>query len=250
MSAPNLPAKRKTSPLVWILAAIAGIVVIFGLLLVAGGIFIFTKAKQAGLDPDLMRENPALAVAKMVAAVNPDVDIVDVDEGEGLITLRDKKSGKTVTVDFEQLKQGKISFESDEGERVTLEAEGEGDVGSLRVESPEGTFQYGAASSAEMPGWMPAYPGAGVEGIMSSQTPEGRGGAFSFTTSHPVEQVMKFYAEGLERAGLEVTTVHQGGREPGGIVRGADEERERNAMVIIGTDSDGTTVNVTFAEKN
>ena len=33
--------------------------------------FVVNKAKQAGLDPDLIKKNPALAAAKLAVAANP-----------------------------------------------------------------------------------------------------------------------------------------------------------------------------------
>ena len=68
------PVAKKKGPLFWVLTGCLGIVVIGGILMVAGGLFIWNKAKQAGFDPALMRSNPGLAVAKMMAAVNPDID--------------------------------------------------------------------------------------------------------------------------------------------------------------------------------
>ena len=255
MSAPN-PANpqmggappKKTSPIVWILVAVAGLVVVFGLLMVAGGLFIFSKAKQAGFDPGLMRENPALAVTKMITAMDPNVDVVGVDEDRGLITLRDKESGKTVTVNFEDVKKGKISFESEEGEKMTLEAAGEGEEGSFRMKSSEGTFEFGTAASGKLPGWLPVYPGAEMEAIMSHDTPEERGGNAAFTTGDSVERVMNFYARGLERAGMEVSTTQHTGLDSGAMVNAHSADSNRRALVIIGTGEEGTTVNISFGD--
>ena len=257
MSAPNPTnpqmggaPKKKVSPVVIILAVVAGLVVIVTLLMVAGGLFVYTKAKQAGFDPEMMKENPGLAVAKMVAAMNPDVDVVDVDEGAGQITLRDKKSGKTVTVDFDDVKEGRITFQGDEGEKMTFDASGGGEEGSLRLKSSEGTFEIGAAASGKVPGWVPAYPGAAPEAVMSGETPEGRGGTVTFTTSDSVTKVMEFYTGALKRDGFEVNSMQHGGAEAGAMVTGETPGGKRNVVIMIGTGKPGTTAAVSFSEKD
>jgi cytochrome c-type biogenesis protein CcmH/NrfG len=52
------PPKKKTSPWVWILGGCGVLVVLIVLALVATSLFIAKKAKDAGLDPDLMKKNP------------------------------------------------------------------------------------------------------------------------------------------------------------------------------------------------
>jgi nitrate reductase NapE component len=120
------PVRKKTSPLVWILVAVLGLFFLIGVAVVGAGFFFVHKAKQAGFDPDLMKSNPGLAITKMLTAANPDIEVVRVDDGKGLITLREKSTGKTTTVDFEAVKQGRISFTDDKGESVTFGGDGNG----------------------------------------------------------------------------------------------------------------------------
>ena len=44
--------------------------------LVGGGILLVHKAKQAGFDAELMRNNPGLATAKLLVATNPRLDTI------------------------------------------------------------------------------------------------------------------------------------------------------------------------------
>ena len=50
---PGLPAKKKTSPVVWVLVGCLGLIVIVGVVAIIGGFFVAQKVKQAGLDPAL-----------------------------------------------------------------------------------------------------------------------------------------------------------------------------------------------------
>ena len=111
-TAPAL-APRKTSPVVWILVAVLGMFVLFGIAVIGGGFLLAHKAKQAGIDTELMRNNPGLATAKLLAATDPDVEVVSSDDQHGLITLRQKSTGKTVTLNLDDMKQGKFTFNGD-----------------------------------------------------------------------------------------------------------------------------------------
>src|SRR5689334_16268612 len=71
---------RKTSPIVWVLVIIGGL---FGLGLLAAigtGAFFVHKARQAGIDGNLFRDNPGLAIGKMMAAVNPNLEVIRTNE--------------------------------------------------------------------------------------------------------------------------------------------------------------------------
>ena len=63
--------------------------------------FVKQKVKQAGLDPELMQKNPALAISKLVTAFNPDLEVVKVDDDRGIITVYNKKDNKTLTINLE-----------------------------------------------------------------------------------------------------------------------------------------------------
>lgn len=85
----------------YVLAGCLGLVVI-GVLIVAGtGYFVAKKVKDAGVDPALFRTNPMVAAAKVLARNNPDLDVLSVDKDTGVVTVRQKSTGKTVTLDFE-----------------------------------------------------------------------------------------------------------------------------------------------------
>jgi hypothetical protein len=141
--------KKGISPVVVILIVIGGLILLGGLLLVAGGLFFVHKARQAGIDTELLQKNPALAATKLIAAINPDVEVVRVDEASGKIELRDKKTGKTVLLDFEDVKKGRITFETDEG-KMTV-----------------------GATTGKVPDWAPKYPGSEQTHVATTETAEG-----------------------------------------------------------------------------
>jgi hypothetical protein len=207
-AAPVQPVKSKRSPLPFILLGCFGILVLGGIGFLATGWFVANKIKQAGFDPELMRTNPSLAAAKMMAAVNPDIEVLNVDEGRGTITVREKSTGKRLTVNLDDAKEGRIVFK-EEGGKGEVEIKSEG--GQVQVRTPEGVATYGAAS--EGPDWLPKYSGAQGQGLYSSTGTQGNQGTYTFKTSDSVDQVVAFYVRELPGKGFEVkrTASHRAG---------------------------------------
>jgi hypothetical protein len=227
-----IPAKRKTSPIVWILSVVLGIFVLGFVGIVGTGLFVFHKARQAGLDPDLMKRNPAAAVARMMVAANKDVDLVSEDDTAGTITVRDRKTGKVVTMNFNDAKNGRFSFSA------------EGDDGKTA------TMQFGGGAE-KLPSWIPAYPGSKPQVAFSAKGDSagdaGEGGTFTFTTPDSPSKVIAFYQDKAREMGMKVnmtTTTNEGG-----IVSASDEGNKRSLTITVGTESGGTNVGVLYGEK-
>jgi hypothetical protein len=196
--------------------------------------------------------NPAMATAKMMVAMNPDLETVSTDEAKGTITIKDRTTGKIVTVNFDAVKDGKIVFKGEGDENVTIEAKGGEGSGSLEVKTDKGSMKFGAGSGADkLPDWLPSYPGAKAEGVFSMRGDDGSTGSFSFTTTDSVDQVMSYYETELKGEDLRVsvTTTKTNGIT-GGVVTGEDKGKGRTAVVTVGAKSGGAQVNVTFVSKD
>lgn len=247
------PPQKKSNVVMWVLAGCGTFIVLCVIVVVLGGYFVWNKAKEAGLDPDLMQKRPALAVAKMMVAANPDAELVSVDDEKGLITIRDKKTGKTVTVNLEEAKSGKITFKGDgKEEEVTLQAKGEGDAGSLEVKSKDGAVVFGAGSEGKFPDWLPSYPGASVQGGTFQATgKDGETGSFGLSTPDSIEKVVQFYEDKLGLAGLKITTntVQQNGSTIARSLVGEDKAKNRSAFINAISEKGETQVTVVFRSK-
>jgi hypothetical protein len=166
----------------------------------------------------------------MIASANPDVEVLSTDEGAGRITVRDKKTGKVVTMSFDDAKSGKFSFsaQGDDGKTASMEI---------------------GAGADKLPSWVPTYPGAKVEGTfaMTGDSGEGNGGSFGFSTSDAPEKVLSFYQDKCKELGIGVKmTTHT---SEGGMILGADEGEKRTLHVIVGSESGGTKVQVMYGLK-
>jgi hypothetical protein len=244
---PAPAAQKKTSPLVWVLVGCGGLVLIVAIVLLVGGLFVAKKVGSFAKDAE---KNPAMAAAKMVVAMNPDLETVSTDESAGTITIRNKKTGEVMTVDFEDVKKGKIRFKNEKGESAEISASGEGETGKVEFKSDQGSMTFGAGSSTETPAWLPSYPGSQPQGMYSSKGPQGVSAAFSFDTKDSPEKVMAYFEEKLKDGGFEVTssTFKKGAALAGGLVNAESKTEKRQVHVTVSAEDTGTRVAVTYTE--
>ncbi|MFN0166758.1 MAG: hypothetical protein ACKV22_10035 [Bryobacteraceae bacterium] len=195
-------------------------------------------------------KNPAMAAAKLAAALDPNIEVVSTDESNGTITLRDKKDGKTITVNFEDLKKGKIIFEDEKGEVVQLRTQSEGGGGSLEIETPEGKARFGAGD-AKLPAWLPAYPGTSPKSSFSMRGDKKDAAMVQLTTKDSVDQVAAFYEDALKKAGFKVTRTTLGSDGKSIInLTGSDDAKARTANVTVTpTGNSETMVNLMYEAK-
>ncbi len=244
------PVMRKTSPLKWVLVGCAGIIAIGAIVAISLGFFVVHKVRQAGLDPELMKRNPALAVTKMITAFNPGLDIVSVEEDSGRITVREKSTGKLLTMNFEDVRKGKLVFTDEKGEEVSVETHPGGDHGSVTVKTKEGVVKVGAQWSP--PAWLPAYSGARIETGTSSESPSEKAGTASFLTNDSGPTVLNFYEQALRKDGFEVqrNTTGTGGTITVATLSAQSEDHQRSAGVTAISGEGETRITLTYSIKN
>lgn len=181
---------------------IAVIVVVVGL--ITGGMFLAKKAKEAGFDADLLRRNPGLAAAKMIVSANPELELEAIDEKAGTLTIRHKETGESLTVDFEDIEKGRLTFKSEKGE-MTFSADESGARVHLRDEEGERqAFAFGpGADDAKIPAWIPRYPGKMTVTFTMSESGE-QAGQFAIEMTGTLEDARDFYVSELEGQGFTV----------------------------------------------
>jgi hypothetical protein len=228
-----------------------GALLIIALLVVlAGGFFVASKVKDLAKDAEA---NPTVAAARMIVRLNPELEEVSSDLDRGTITIRNRKTGEVVTLDASEIEKGRISFSGGkEGESVKVDFGGEGEQGRFRVESDKGTMEWGTGEARQVPGWVPAYPGAAPQGVFSARGDDGVSGAFTFATADDISTVLAFFEGKLRGAGFTVntSTYQQDGRTAGGTLTASLPADERSVNLMLGSEEDkGTQVTVTYSEK-
>jgi hypothetical protein len=196
-----------------------------------------------------VERNPALAVTELMAAHNPDVDVVSVDEGKGKITVRDKKTGKTMTMNFADAQKGKFVFEQD-GQKVAVQAHGEGTNSSLEIKSGDGSMKLGMGAE-KLPDWIPTYPGSAPQGTFSMQNGKAATGSFHFSSADAVDRVVSYYEGAFKKNGMKVSTnsMQTDGKTSLTIVTANEDSQKRNAMITVATSTEGSNVGITFTAK-
>jgi hypothetical protein len=220
------------------------------ILVVSTGYFLVNKVKQAGFDPALMEKNPGLAVAKILATVNPDIEVLGIDEDRGIIKVRDKKDGKTLTMNLADVKTGKIVFMDENNKKVEFQAKGEGDKASFEVRSEGGSMRMGAGA-AQLPDWLPSYPGSEGAGTFGMNSKEGNAGSYAFKTSAAIADVVSFYENALKNEGFEVQKTENSisGQGSMTILVANHADTQRSAQITAIGAGGGTQVNLTFETK-
>lgn len=246
---PNAQPPKKGGALKWVFIGCAGFLLIA---VVAVGGFIwygYTKAKEAGLDPALMQRNPALAGLKIAVMNDPNLEFISMDESKNSITVKERKSGKTITINADDVENGKIKITAD-GEDTTVEIRGGDKGGSVDIQTPESSVKIGGGSVTKLPSWLPQYPGVTIEGNYSVDSNEGSGAGFSFKTDDSAAEVIEFYEDALEDEGFKLSksTVTTNGQTTASLT-GNDSDYKRT-IVVSATVMDGETkVNVVSQTK-
>ena len=117
---------------------------------------------------------------EMIAAMNPDIEVVDRDAGNGKVTIRNKQTGETVTVDLDDIKPGQDQLPVRATARATLNLDQQTGTMKIQGEGDDGgTLSFGGDTAPAQLG--PSYPGATSEGVYNAET----AGAESAARSRP-----------------------------------------------------------------
>ena len=241
---PPIPqqGRKGLGPWAWVAIGCAGILVLSAVGFGVAGYFIYGKAKQVAQE---MGDDPVAMAARLIAAANPEIELVEVDKNDRMVTFRNTESGEEFTFDYDAIEEGRFSFTSGD-ESTSVDFDGDSEDGGMTISTSDGqTMTFGGAS--EQPDWVPIYPGTEPKGIHSSDTPEIRAGAFSFETDDNLDQVLDFYVSELEANGFVIqnrTTTPTGALL---VAQTADEAR--TTTVTASVDDDGVGVMVNFSEK-
>ena len=225
------------------------------------------KAKQSGLDPDLMQKNPALAVAKLAVTANPDVEMLSSNDSAGTMVVKDKKTGqvlklkfdpdkKTMVVTDENGKTGTMQLDPSKNSLVVTDANGKtatitanAQAGNVEVKGPDGSLKMGA-NADKAPNWVPVYPGSNPQGTFSASNGTEQTATYVFVTQDSVDKVVSYYTSAFKSTGMTAsnTTTNTDGKLSG-MVSGRDDTNKRTILVTAGSDNAGTHVSLTYSTK-
>ena len=233
-----VPGKKGLPVLAWIAIGCGGIVVLAGIAFTVLGWLAVGKMKDVASD---FEDNPTKAAAELVVRMNPDLEMVESDDDAGTITVREKSSGKVVTMNYEDIEEGRVSFESEEG-RVEITGQPQGGEGVMTITTDEGETRIGGGG--EIPDWVPAHPATTTrQSLLRSTGPTGDTGQASFTVDADAGDVAAFYKTALEEGGYTVSvTTYSGdegsvwvvsGQKDGGSIIASVNDKEKPVEVAV-----------------
>jgi hypothetical protein len=205
------------SPIAWVLVIVLGLFGLGAVAVVGIGAFFVHKVQTDGVD---------VTLARVIAAANPNLEVLRTNKGDGTVTLRERDTGKEFSISIDAARNGKFS----------LHAKEDGKVATLEL-----------AGDAKAPSWVPQYPGSRPQSVFSAKSESdresGEAGSFFFKTPDPTSKVVEFYQEKARELDLPL-------RAAGfGTVIAGNDERERFLKVVAVEGSELTTVNVTYGRK-
>ena len=231
---PNSPApgtRKKKGPLFWILIGVGSLALIGCLVLATGFYFLKQAASNAGVSMDDLKNRPGIAAARLMASLNPDLEIVGDNEDGESIRVRDRKTGKVSTIRVNPQTKA-LEIEDGEGnfEKFDLKK------GQIDVQGSDGSSaSFGADTGEALPSWLPSYPGSSPKSNYSGTTDEGKMSTFAFETSDPADKIFDFYEGRLKDNGFTITS-----REAVGVVNVlAAEDSAHQRRVTVTAPGDG-----------
>jgi hypothetical protein len=202
------PPPKKSNALLWVLVGIGGFFLLIALVVVGGIAYV--------------ARNPAIVMTKLITASNPNVEVLSVDKGSQQVILRDKKTGKTYNISFDDVKKGRFSMRGTDG---------------------HSSFSIGG--DAKIPAWVPDYPESHPQAAFSAKGDDGESGTFTFKTSDSEAKVAKFYRDQFQSSGMRISSEATTSSN-GTVMTAEDEVKNHTVTAIVGVDGSRTTVAVTY----
>ncbi len=250
-SPPPLPPSQKGwSALAWIGLGCAGLLISTFVILIIAVLFFSHKAMEYARK---VEKNPARAAAELFVKVNPDVELVSVDDEAGTMTIRIKETGKTATVTYADIAQGKFSVVGEEGE-FRVDANQTDGSANVTVKRTDGAVSYvsGSEAASKTPAWVltAAYPGAAPP--QAAFAVEARGalsGSLGTATKDDLQKVAQYYRGLLQREGYQVTENAPASEASKMIYLSGRKEAEGQTLVIVCSETaEGTQIFLSFDE--
>lgn len=168
------------------------------------GMWGVSKVKEvAGED---WQKNPVKAGMMLALKMNPEIEIVSTDDAKGEVTIKNKKSGETITMSYDEAAKGKFEISTSKGERVTFDGSQAGQ-GAVRVRTNDGETVLGTAAASAPPSWVPVPEGLVSEkrGGMRVNNAQGESGLLAGEVPGTSQEAAAKYEAVLKSAGFETT---------------------------------------------
>jgi hypothetical protein len=251
---PLPPGKKGGGMWLWVLGGCLGIVLLGGIAILGlGYLGLKTVQEKAGVTSEEIGRRPVYTAARLLTALNSEIELVDADEATKRVTIREKSTGKTMSITLDELKDGRIRFTDSEGEEFEMQVQGDGNTGSVQIRGSDGrkVMSVGSSNNDELPSWVPRPEGdytsrAYVSGEGNS-TYSGR-----LNTSLSAEEFVSWFEGATQASGLTMkarTISQRDGRST--VWLQADGENGKKMLSAMGSENPngGCTILYSAVEK-
>ncbi len=226
---PPQPAAKKRNTWLWVLLGCGGLTVIGVIVVLVVGYFLFSIGEHVA-------DNPVRTAAKVVEFINPDIEVLSVDEEKELVTFRDKRTGEVTTISLEELKK--------QQEKKSSESKPPDNTAQSKPSSESATPEVGGQDG--LPNWVVLYPGAKVIAKLKSGTGNKASGTLMLKTDDGADAVLRFYEERLKGDGFSVTPTVVGNLRALSAKRNSGEALVIMAAPEDGDEQDDTQITITY----
>jgi hypothetical protein len=182
----------------------------------------------------------------LVLEANPNLEVVKSDRGDGIITVRDRKTGAEGTFSLEDIKHGKFTIKDTKGQYTTFDSAGDTN-GKVVINGPDGQTVVGSESTP--PDWAPTYPGLKSVNGVRTQKDGKSSGSYTGETPDSAAKVQDFYNHVLTQAGFQVESqAAAAGAQNSAILTAVHADRGRKVSVMVSGQSGKTMLVVNYEE--
>ena len=216
--------------------------------LIGGGMLVARGCSKVLEVTGDFQKYPVTAGARLIVAMNPNLELIKADETTKEITIKDKQTGQVMTMSLDELQQGKFKVSDGKGNETTVESSSAGQ-GRVVVKGPEGeTVIGGSAADTALPSWVPGYPGAASkQGGMRVAKGDKLSGMTMAESPDPVGKVKDFYEARLKAAGFKTeTTVTNSGGNDSAIVSATKDDGKQTVSLVIASDGAKTSIMLNY----
>jgi hypothetical protein len=194
----NVGGKKGLHPMAWVGIG-CGVFVLIGIvavvLVISWGA---RKVKEVAQD---FEANPERAAAEMVVKFNPEMEMVSADDTAGTMTIRMKDTGEEVTLDYQDIAEGKFTVTTEEG--TTTVDGGKGVVNTTNTAGDTTTIG-GGGGIEKMPKWFDIPEGlTGWQVLMHSEKAGKVSAILKAEATKPFAEIGEALKKNLEAKGFE-----------------------------------------------
>lgn len=234
---------KKNKTLIYVLLG-CGILAII-VIVVAAFSFLYFGKKFIGSS-----KSPQEAIVKMMLERNPEVEVLEVDQDNNRIKIRNKKTGEIITIDYSQAKKGIIQWK-EKGKKGSVEIKGEEKEGKIEISSEEGktTITYGGDEN--LPDWLPEFKSFKILNQVTSKSGNKSSGTIELESLKDIDETAKEIENLFKEKGFnlnQILTQKSGGAKT--VMLQGELEKSKTFFAIVNQEKEKTKCIINYSEKD